>query len=108
MKKLSIAAILALLASPALAATQDVPFPAREVVAVKVSTSGLDLSSAHDRSRLLARMNRAVEAACNRGDVYSSYQSRDTQCYQEMAQSVSTQMNVYAQNSGNGGDIAKN
>jgi UrcA family protein len=108
MKTLSIAAILALLASPALAGTQDVPFPTREQVSIKVSTSGIDLNSAAGRERLRARMNRAIATVCNQGDVYSAYQSKDTQCYQEMAQSATAQTRGYALNIGAGSDVAKN
>jgi len=107
MKTLSIAILSALLASPALASAQEAPFQSREAVTVKVSTNGLDLSSPRDQQRLRGRMNRAIEAMCSPSDVYAAYSERDNQCYHEMAQSASAQLQAYAQNTETG-TVAKN
>lgn len=107
MKTLSIAILSALLVSPAVASAQDAPFQTRETVSTTVSTNGLDLSSPRDQQRLRARMNRAIQAICSPNDIYSAYAERDNQCYQEMAQSATAQLQAYAQNS-EIGTVAKN
>lgn len=107
MKTLTLAAVFALVATPALAAPQDVPFPTREAVSVKVSTEGLDLSSQRDRQRLRSRVKQAVEAACNPSSVYSADLSPDRQCYREMARAVDSKLQAYALNS-EGSAVAKN
>ncbi|MET0363950.1 MAG: UrcA family protein [Sphingobium sp.] len=98
MKKLSVAAaMIALLATPAFAADQSVPFPAREAVSIKVSTTGLDLSNPRDLNRLRGRMTKAIAKACNPSDVYSASLSPDRQCYSEMAMSADSAVQRVAQ-----------
>lgn len=101
MKTLSIVALFALVATPTLAGAQEAPFNAREAVSIKVSTSGLDLNTARGQQQLRSRMKRAIEATCRPSDVYSSYQSEDNQCFQEMALSANSQIQSYAQNADN-------
>lgn len=99
MKKLYTAAVTAaMLAAPALAADQADPFPDREAVSAIVSTRGLDLDSARDRKTLERRIARAVAAACDSRDVYAVYSGPDTQCHQEIAQSITAKMQTFAQN----------
>jgi UrcA family protein len=98
MKNLYAAAVmLGMLAGPAFASGESVPFPDREAVAITVSTHDLDLNSPRDQKRLQRRMARAAAAACNNDDVYAVYSGPDAQCHREIAQSVASKMQGFAQ-----------
>lgn len=60
----------------------------REVVTMKISTSGLNLATPEGAMALRKRVHREIAAVCNPGDRLGADFSPDYQCRKEMARNV--------------------
>lgn len=75
----------AIIAASLLAGSTGAFAKARENVAVRVSTAGVNFADAESVAQFRARMAREIQAACNPGDRLNADLTPDFQCRKSMA-----------------------